>query len=124
MESIFCVFPTLIHNLVEMTNNIRYLVLKIGGYDITAPTGVPEGGINTGSKIIQAGLSLFLIAGILITLFYIIQAGIQWTTSRGDKQLIEQARLRLTYAIVGLVIMLLSFFIISLVFGFFNINFF
>lgn len=105
--------------------NLNYLAqLKIGDKEITAPQGVPTGGTGTGSLIVQGAITLFLMAGIIIALFYFIQAGIQWTTSGGDKQRIEQARMKLTYAVVGLIIMFSSFFLINLVFGFFKIDFF
>jgi len=100
------------------------IALTIGDNTINPPGGVPQGGADTLSKIIQIGITLAFITAILITFFYLIQGGIQWMTSRGDKQLLEQARLRLTYAVVGLVIVLLAFFIVNFVGGFFNINFF
>ena len=100
------------------------LSLSISGTPIEAPAGVPTGGIDTGEKIIQFGVTLLFITAILLAFFYLIQGGIQWMTSRGDKQLLEQARLRLTYAVVGLVIILLAFFIVNSIAGFFNISFF
>lgn len=98
------------------------LTLTIGGNEINPPKGVPQGGIGTGEQVIQIGVTLMLVVGIIITLYYLVTAGIQWTMSGGDKQRIEQARLRIVYSIIGLVVMLLSFFIMSIVFRFFGIG--
>lgn len=51
-----------------------------------------------------------------VSLFLIIAAGISFITSGGGKQ-VEQAKNMLTYAIIGLVIVLLSIFIVNLIGG-------
>jgi len=51
-----------------------------------------------------------------VSLFLILAASILFITSGGGKQ-VEQAKNMLTYAIIGLVIVLLAYFIISLVAG-------
>ncbi|OGH21413.1 MAG: hypothetical protein A2958_01300 [Candidatus Levybacteria bacterium RIFCSPLOWO2_01_FULL_38_13] len=101
---------------------LNKIAITIGGREIEPPSEVPTGG-NI-SKIIQGGVTLLLLAAIFLALFYMIQAGIQWITSGGDKQRIEQARLRLTYSVVGLIIAFFSFFMINFIFGFFNIRIF
>ncbi|MEK7559023.1 MAG: hypothetical protein AAB521_01850 [Patescibacteria group bacterium] len=107
-----------------IVKNVDYLALKLGDTEIGAPGGIPTGGTGTGQKIIQTGITLLFIFAIILALFYIVQGGIQWIVSGGDKQQIDQARLRITYAIVGLVIVLAGFFIVNLVSGIFKINFF
>ena len=98
------------------------LAISINGTPIEAPTEVPTGGVDTGQKIIQIGVTLLFIAAILLALIYLIQGGIQWIVSGGDKQKIDQARLKLTYAVVGLVIVLSAFLIVNVVGGFFKIS--
>lgn len=51
----------------------------------------------------------------IVALFFIIWAGVQYIRSGGDQKQVEGARKTLTFALVGLVIMLLSFFILNLV---------
>lgn len=51
-----------------------------------------------------------------VSLFLIILAGIKFITSGGGKQ-VDEAKNTLTYAIVGLLLVLLSIFIINLVAG-------
>lgn len=61
--------------------------------------------------IIRAALSL---AG-AVALFMIIYSGIRLVTSAGDPKGVQAARGTLTWAIVGLVVVLLSFFIINII---------
>jgi hypothetical protein len=63
------------------------------------------------SNVIRAAL---MFAGV-IALFFIILSGIKMITSGGDPKAVESAKKTLTFAIIGLVIVLLSFFIVFLV---------
>lgn len=54
------------------------------------------------------------LAGI-VAVFFIILAGIKFLTSGGDPKQVEEARKTMTYAIVGLVLILMSFAIIKII---------
>lgn len=56
----------------------------------------------------------FIFAGIA-ALFFVFFAGFKFLTSGGDAKQVEGARKTLTYAIIGLVVILLSFAIINLI---------
>lgn len=58
--------------------------------------------------------SLLSLAGI-VALFLIILSGIKFITSGGDAKQVEGARKTLTYAIIGLIVILLSGFILNLI---------
>jgi heme/copper-type cytochrome/quinol oxidase subunit 2 len=60
-------------------------------------------------NLIQAAL---LFAGV-VALFLIIHSGFKFVTSSGDPKKVEEARETMTYAITGLIIVLLAFFIIN-----------
>ncbi|MBI2031607.1 MAG: hypothetical protein HYT08_03230 [Candidatus Levybacteria bacterium] len=94
---------------------MKYLSLTIGGTPIEAPKEVPTGGTDTLQKLIEIGVNLFFLGGILAALLMIIYSGIQWVLSGGDKEKIQQARERLIYTIVGLIVISASFFIIKAV---------
>ena len=90
---------------------------------ITPPPTVPViNDANTLDKIVQWGITVFIIVCVIIALFFLIWAGIKWTTSGGDKQKIASARQTLIYAIIGLFIIFLSFFIISIIGMFFGVD--
>jgi hypothetical protein len=107
---------------------MQNLALKIGGTPILKPTDVnlPEHLYNhpldLGSSIISNALTIFITAGIIVALITVIWAGIQWTTSDGDKQKVAAARACLTWGIIGLIIILISFFIINIVSHLFGVN--
>jgi len=74
------------------------------------------------AKFLPAVITLLLLIGTLIFLFMIIQGGIEWIGSGGDKAKYESARNRVTNALVGLVILFSVFAIIDLVERFFGVN--
>jgi hypothetical protein len=55
----------------------------------------------------------------LLALFYLIWGGLSWITSEGDKQRLAQARTRIVFAIIGLIIVFLAYLIVNIVLGFF-----
>lgn len=93
-----------------------------GGEEIAPPAGVPTGGEGKLIDILQAFIYLFFIFAIIFALLVLIYSGWLWMTSVGDKQKIASAKQRMTYALVGLIVVFISFFIINFVTGFFNIN--
>lgn len=64
-------------------------------------------------NIIGVALSL---AGV-VALFFIILSGFKFMTSGGDPKQVEGARSTLTYAVIGLLVVLFSFFIINVIAG-------
>ncbi len=61
-------------------------------------------------NVINAALAL---SGV-VAVFLIIYSGYQYVTSSGDKEKVDNARKRLTYAIIGLVIIMMSFVMVNL----------
>lgn len=99
---------TSINPIDGLTNNFRGLA------NIT--------GNNLGTTIGRLITAIFVIAAI-IALFYLIYGAIKWIISEGDKQKVADARNHIIAAIVGLVIVFLSFFILSIILGLFGISF-
>ena len=60
------------------------------------------------------GNALFVFAGI-VAVFFIAYSGLQFLTSSGDPIRVGKARSSFTYAVIGLIIVVLSYFIIQLV---------
>jgi hypothetical protein len=83
----------------------------------------PEGfRITDLGLFISRALSYALaIAGILVFV-YLVWGGIQWITSGGDKSKTEEARSRITAALVGLAIVATAWAVIQLVSFFFGID--
>lgn len=61
------------------------------------------------------------VAGVSV-LIYLVWGGIQWITSGGDKTKTEEARNRISSAITGLAIVVISFAVWKIILYFFGIN--
>jgi len=99
---------------------MKYLSLTIGGTPIQAPNEVPTGGSDTLGNLISVGMNLLFIGGVLIAVMMIVYSGIQWTLSAGDKERIQQARERLIYTIVGVIVIVAAFLIVKTIIIFFG----
>ncbi len=92
---------------------------KGGGADLSVLCKIGAGGI---SDIISAVITLFFVVAILLALGFLIFGGIKWITSGGDKGKVEAARGTIVAALVGLVLVFLSYFILNLLSTFFGIG--
>ena len=64
-------------------------------------------------------INLIFILAVVAALLYLIWGGFKWLISGGDKTAVQGAREHIVAAIVGLVIIFLSYFILNFVIGFF-----
>ena|SRR5579871_3943948 len=64
-------------------------------------------------------ISLLFFIAVLIALGFLIYGGIRWITSGGDKANLETARGTIIAAVIGLIIVFLSYIILNLVMQFF-----
>ena len=94
-----------------------------GGYNITPPDGIPQGGTTQIQKIVTFGITFLFITATLLALFFLIYGGIKWITSGGDKAGVESARKIVTYAVIGLVVVLASYIVLSFVTGIFGVSY-
>jgi len=102
---------------------IRQLALTLpGGQTINPPAGVPAGGLTTLNTALSGAITLFLVLSVFLTLIFLILGGVQWISSGGDKAKIQSARGRITWAIIGLIVAMLSFFIVNLIGFFFKVD--
>lgn len=107
---------------------MKYLTLSIPGFgQIDSPTGLPKGtptgGLSTtGQNAIWVGIELFLVGAILLSIYYIIRGGINMTTSGGDKEKFQRGRERVRYAIIGLIVIFFSIFMVNFIAGLFGVN--
>lgn len=67
-------------------------------------------------------ITLAIIIGILIFFFIMIMGAIQWISSGGDKTALEEAKKKITNAIIGIVILFSVFAILKLIENFFGIS--
>lgn len=72
-----------------------------------------------GSEVLTNILNLVYFWGGVLAVIVIIVAGLFFTTSHGDPQLISRAKQAITGAVIGLVVILLAFVITNFVVGIF-----
>ena len=64
-------------------------------------------------------IQLIFIIAVLAALFYLIWGGFKWLTSGGDKTAVASAREHIIAAIIGLIVIFLSYFILNILIKFF-----
>ena len=115
-----------------MSENLLVSVQKIaftipGGTEINPARGMPigksTGALSETANIVRWGTTTLVIVTIILAIYFLIWGGILWISSAGDKAKIEAARKKITFAIIGLVFVFLSFMIINVIGDFFGINF-
>lgn len=90
---------------------LKYLAFTVGGQTINSPAGLPKPGNE--NAIISGAVQLFITICIVVTIIFVVWAGIKWITSGGDKQKVASARASLTWAIVGIVLVLIAILIVN-----------
>lgn len=92
----------------------------------TCPTGIGGTICNLTAtqfgKVIGNVITALIIIAIIIAIIILVWGGIKWILSGGDKAKVESARNTIIGAIIGLVLVFLAWFIITLVAGLFGIN--
>lgn len=94
-------------------------------------SGAPTFNVQTPSEIkffdlnnlLSTGITILFVFSILLTLFFLVYGGISFITSGGDKQKVVAARQKLTYAVIGLIVVFSAYFIVNLVYNLFGIRF-
>lgn len=78
--------------------------------------------LSSFSNVVGLAIQLIFVLAIIVALFYLIYGGFRWLTSTGDKQQVQVARDHIVAAIIGLVVIFLSYFILNILLGFFTNN--
>lgn len=105
---------------------MKYLALTIPGND--GPLTInPPGSTNLPLYadrylLLNNFLTLSLSLISIVAIGFIIWGGIQIILSEGDKQKMQAARGKVTYAVIGLIIAFISFFIIQVVGAIFGVE--
>lgn len=89
---------------------------------IETPKDIPTGGLRESVDIIGNAMAIAFSFCVFMTLAFLIWGGIQWIQSGGDKAKVQAARMKITYAVIGLIVVFLSFAIISVVSYIFGVD--
>ena len=87
-----------------------------GGFSGEGPLGTGgEGSVGTFSNFLSSVVGLLTIIGAIWFVFLMITGAIGVMTSEGDKAKLESAKNKITYGIVGLVVIIASISVVILV---------
>lgn len=73
-----------------------------------------DDGAGNISKLLDNLVGIFFAAGALAFIIMFVWGAVQMILSGGDKEAVSKARSRITWAIIGIVLMSLSYFVFSL----------
>lgn len=107
---------------------MKLLALTIGGnggpttYPVNLPSQIANLTKLNLQGIVRFGITFVLTIAILLAFFFVVFGGLKWILSQGDKKQLEEAQKTLQFAIIGLIVVLLSFFIVNLIGYAFNVS--
>lgn len=78
--------------------------------------------INNITKVIQNAVKFILLVAFVLAFIFLLIGGIRWITAGGDEKAVSGARGMITAALIGLVIVLVSYALIVLVEQFFGVR--
>lgn len=88
---------------------MRYLTLNLpGNFEVSPPPGLKNNFTDLAS-IVSALLQIFFYLAVFMTFFWLVWAAFQYLVARGNKEELARARGRIIWALVGLVIIIMSF---------------
>ena len=96
--------------------------VNVGGKQITGPLALPGGKEVTIGNILNTLLPFIITFCTIILSFIYVWAGYDFMKSRGEPGRVKAARAKLTYGIIGFVLLVLSYFIVNLISYIFGIG--
>jgi len=123
---------------MDQTTKAQYLALNLGNLKGPGPLNLgnlkglgplgnfPFSDADPGSSLLAKTLSLTIGILTLVAFFWfmfiLITGGLAWLSSGGDKAKVQEAQKRITNGFIGLIIVLISYFIIKLIGYIFKID--
>ncbi len=92
------------------------------GSGTTADILCKLGGGNVANTIRNI-VVFFVMLSVVFALVYLLYGGIKWITSGGEKTKVEESRNHIVAALIGLIVVVLTIFILSIVLAAFGISF-
>ena len=71
--------------------------------------------LGSANNVLGKVINIIFVLAVVIALFYLIYGGFKWLTSGGDSKQVDAARQHIIAAIIGLIIIFLSYFILNFV---------
>jgi cbb3-type cytochrome oxidase subunit 3 len=101
------------------------LATYLAGEQIDNPILGPlklKSGVAFFQSLVPGLISILLFVGVLIFVFYLFIGAISWIYSEGDKAKLEEAKQKITNAIIGIIVLFSVFALIKVIEIFFGIH--
>lgn len=107
-----------------ITASVGYILFAAPAFAIdTCPQGdfnaLCSKNASSLGTVVGSVITFAFIIAIIIALAYLVYGGIKWILSEGDKGKVEESRNHVIAAVIGLVVVFMSYFILNIVLGFF-----
>ncbi len=96
----------------------------IGTLNPPAPVNSIGNGAQGINRILDTAVELIFMVAAVIVVFMFLYAAIEFITSAGDKDKVASARKRITFSVIGITILALTFLLLRVLGGILGINFF
>ena len=107
--------------MIKLAFSIPGILPSSAPQEVPVPVGLPAvltGGLDvTGKAAIELGLNLLFALSTVVAVIMLVFSGIQWITSRGDPVGVASAKRRITYSIIGLIVVASAFLLVSFIFS-------
>jgi hypothetical protein len=107
-------------------NTVIALVAITFIFIILSVTGLIDAGVfklpDNPRVFVNFLISLLFTIAIVISLIFLIWGGIRWILSGGDRMKVEDARITIISAIIGLIVTFASYFLFNLALSYVNLN--
>ncbi|MCL4386828.1 hypothetical protein M1307_00340 [Patescibacteria group bacterium] len=103
---------------------IKEIALTIGGKNIEAPGGIPMGGTNALPKVVGGLVMALYLVAIFFSLIMLIWGGLNYTMSAGNKEKLQNAKDKIKFALIGLVVALLAYPLVTIFLKMFGLTLF
>ncbi len=108
-------------NNVNNASDVQNTIGTVETPEAVKAFGFGAEGLN---RLIANVIRLVFTVSAILVVFMILFGAFQWITSGGDKEAVGKARQRITYAIIGIVLLSLTFVILRVLGQILNITFF
>lgn len=96
--------------------------MNVYAIDFSDPTVNPIAKFGTIANLVNIFLPLLIIGAALLLLVMLLYGGFLWITAGGTSENLSKAQKTMTFAILGLVVVVISFVVVKLITLIFNIS--
>lgn len=98
--------------MIRLIGQIRLIAIKLpGGNEIPQPKELTDKGFVDLASFLSPLLNITFYVALFLAFFYLVWAAFQYIVAGGKKEELAKARQRINWALVGLIVVFLAFFV-------------